>query len=112
MKDKNNCSHYTVLIHGTWKLKGHKKYYTYTAEQYENVKGTNIVYLKSLEEPITDQQTFYKIYSENNSCFIILNGTQKFQLMDVIPKTETTELTMKNEQGEIFTYYKCKEMLF
>ena len=112
MKDKNNCSYYTVLMHGTWRMKGHKKLYTFTSEQYEDVKGTYVLYLKNLEEPKINIPTSYKIYSENNSCFIILSGSKKFKMMDVIPKTETTELTMKNEQGEIFTYYKCKEMLF
>lgn len=112
MKDKNNCSHYTVLMHGTWRMKGHKKFYTFTSEQYKDIKGTSIVYLKDIENPSINSTAFYKIFSENNSCFIVLSDIQKFELIKIDLTIEIPEMTIKNEQGEIFTYYKCKDMLF
>jgi len=91
-------------------MKGHKKFYTFTSEQYEDIKGTYIVYLKSLEEPITNQHIPYKIYSKNNSSFIILADTQKFEMIKIDLSIKTPIMTMENEHNEILTFFKCKDI--
>lgn len=108
MKDKNNCSQYTVLIPGTWRMKGHKKLYTFTLEQYKDVKNTYILHLTDPEESKNNASISYKIYSENESCFILLSDIKKFEMIKIDLLIETPEMTMKNEYNEIFTYFKCK----